>query len=78
MERVAVFEDQSTIKFRIKDTGIGMDKEFLPKVFDTFTQEDSSRNSKYGSTGLGMAITKSIVAPDKLYTTLSQLIGVQA
>ena len=55
-----------------------MDKEFLPKVFDTFTQEDSSRNSKYGSTGLGMAITKSIVEPDKLYTTLSQLIGVQA
>ena len=61
VERAAVFEDQSTIKFKIKDTGIGMDKEFLPKVFDTFTQEDSSRNSKYGSTGLGMAITKNIV-----------------
>ena len=38
-----------------------MDKAFLPKVFDTFTQEDSSRNNKYGSTGLGMAITKNIV-----------------
>jgi CheY-like chemotaxis protein len=38
-----------------------MDKEFIPKIFDTFTQEDSSRNSKYGSTGLGMAITKNIV-----------------
>lgn len=61
VERTAVFEDQSTIKFVIKDTGIGMDKSFLPKVFDTFTQEDSSRNNKYGSTGLGMAITKNIV-----------------
>lgn len=61
VERTAVFEDQTTIRFVIKDTGIGMDKDFLPKVFDTFTQEDSSRNNKYGSTGLGMAITKNIV-----------------
>ena len=61
VERTAVFEDQATIRFIIKDTGIGMDKAFLPKVFDTFAQEDSSRNNKYGSTGLGMAITKNIV-----------------
>ncbi|MBR1393691.1 MAG: response regulator [Ruminococcus sp.] len=61
VERTAVFEDQSTIRFSIKDTGIGMERSFLPKVFDTFTQEDSSRNNKYGSTGLGMAITKNIV-----------------
>ena len=61
VERTAVFEDQATLKFTITDTGIGMDKEFIPKVFDTFTQEDSSRNNKYGSTGLGMAITKNIV-----------------
>jgi CheY-like chemotaxis protein len=38
-----------------------MDQEFIPKIFDAFTQEDSSRNNKYGSTGLGMAITKNIV-----------------
>ena len=61
VERTAVYGDHSTLKFIISDTGIGMDKEFIPKIFDTFTQEDSSRNSKYGSTGLGMAITKNIV-----------------
>ena len=61
VERMAVFGDHSTIKFRIKDTGIGMDQSFIPKIFDAFTQEDSSRNNKYGSTGLGMAITKNIV-----------------
>ena len=61
VERTAVFDNQSTIKFKISDTGIGMDESFIPKVFDTFTQEDSSRNNKYGSTGLGMAITKNIV-----------------
>ena len=61
VERTAVYGDHTTLKFCISDTGIGMDKEFIPKIFDTFTQEDSSRNSKYGSTGLGMAITKNIV-----------------
>ena len=61
VERTAVYGDHSTVKFVIKDTGIGMEKEFIPKIFDAFTQEDSSRNSKYGSTGLGMAITKNIV-----------------
>ena len=61
VERTADFGDHSTIKFSIRDTGIGMDQEFIPKIFDTFTQEDSGRSSKYGSTGLGMAITKSIV-----------------
>ena len=61
VERINVFGDHSTIKFCIKDTGIGMDQAFIPKIFDAFTQEDSSRNNKYGSTGLGMAITKNIV-----------------
>ena len=61
VERVAVYEDKSTIKFLIKDTGIGMDESFIPKVFDTFEQENNGRTNKYGSTGLGMAITKNIV-----------------
>ncbi len=61
VERTAVYEDQSTLKFVVKDTGIGMEPSFLPKIFDSFSQENSSRNNKYGSTGLGMAITKNIV-----------------
>ena len=61
VEETASFDDQATLVFIVRDTGIGMSPEFLPKVFDSFTQEDSSRNSKYGSTGLGMAITKNIV-----------------
>ncbi|MBP5261240.1 MAG: response regulator [Clostridiales bacterium] len=61
VERTAVYEDKTTLKFTIKDTGIGMDESFIPKVFDTFTQEYNGRNNKYGSTGLGMAITKNIV-----------------
>ena len=61
VEKTGTMGDQSALKFVVRDTGIGMDKAFLPKIFDSFTQEDSSRNNKYGSTGLGMAITKNIV-----------------
>ena len=58
---VARFDKNVTIKFTMQDTGIGMSKEFLPKIFDSFSQEDTNNNSKYGNTGLGMAITKSLV-----------------
>ena len=61
VRRTAQFEDQSTLCFRVQDTGIGMDQDFLPKIFDPFSQEDGSTKNKYGSTGLGMAITKNIV-----------------
>ena len=61
VEKTAKFEDQSTIRFSISDTGIGMSKEFISKIYEPFTQENSSRNNKYGSTGLGMAITRNIV-----------------
>ena len=60
-ERTAHFDNRSTLLFTISDTGIGMSPEYLPKLFDTFSQEDSSATNKYGSSGLGMAITKNIV-----------------
>ena len=38
-----------------------MDPEYLPHIFDTFSMEDESNTSKYGGSGLGMAITKNLV-----------------
>ena len=61
VERKAQFEGKTTLQFTISDTGIGMSKEFIPHLYDTFAQEDSSATNKYGSSGLGLAITKSIV-----------------
>ncbi len=61
VERTALFEGQSTLRFVMADTGIGMDKSYLPKIFEAFSQENESATNKYGSTGLGMAITKNIV-----------------
>ncbi len=60
-ESVSSYEDKSVLRFIIRDTGIGMDKSFIPKMFEPFSQEDSTAANKYGSTGLGMAITKNIV-----------------
>ena len=61
VEQVASFDDNSTLRFVVKDTGIGIDKEYLPKIFEPFSQEDSGTSNAYGGTGLGMAITKNIV-----------------
>ncbi len=61
VEKTADFDKKTTLKFTIKDTGIGMSKDYLPRIFEAFSQEDSGNTSKYGSSGLGMAITKSIV-----------------
>ncbi len=47
--------------FRVKDTGIGMDREFQEHIFDTFSRERNDRVDKIEGTGLGMAITRSIV-----------------
>lgn len=61
VEKTGGFDGRSALQFKISDTGIGMSKEYIPKLFDTFSQEDSRTANKYGSSGLGMAITKNIV-----------------
>ena len=54
-------ERMTTLKMMFEDTGIGISDEFLPHIFDAFSQENSSVANQYGSTGLGMPITKSLV-----------------
>ncbi|MEO6863432.1 MAG: MASE1 domain-containing protein [Microcoleus sp.] len=49
---------QDWIVFTVKDIGIGMSPEQLAKIFEPFTQADSSTTKKYGGTGLGLTITK--------------------
>ena len=54
-------ENEAKLHFTMKDTGIGMDPEFIPKLFDAFSQENTGNTTRYGGSGLGMAITKNIV-----------------
>ena len=56
-----VFDGRTTIEFTVTDTGVGISEEFLPHIFDTFTQEKTSSTDRYGSSGLGMPIAKSIM-----------------
>ena len=51
----------ATYEFKVKDTGIGMSKEFLQHVFEPFEREQTSTVSGIQGTGLGLAITKNIV-----------------
>jgi PAS domain S-box-containing protein len=49
------------VRFEVEDTGIGMSENYMLKIFDKFSQEQSSANRKYEGTGLGMAISNDLV-----------------
>ena len=63
VKELSRMDGNATFRFIMSDTGIGMSEEYLPKLFDTFSQEDAnaSASSKFGSTGLGMPITRNFV-----------------
>lgn len=54
-------EPESFLRLKVSDTGIGMSREQLDKVFEEFTQADDSITRKYGGTGLGLSICQSLV-----------------
>jgi CheY-like chemotaxis protein/anti-sigma regulatory factor (Ser/Thr protein kinase) len=54
-------DQQLTLRFDVIDTGIGIDKKNLKKLFQPFVQVDDSTTRQYGGTGLGLTISKQIV-----------------
>ena len=54
-------DNRQVVQITVKDTGLGMSKEFLKIVFNKFSQEDEGSVRKYGGTGLGMSISKHLI-----------------
>jgi PAS domain S-box-containing protein len=60
-ECVNTIDNISTLQFKVTDTGVGMDEKYLSTIFEKFSQENSTTARKFGGTGLGMPICKSLV-----------------
>jgi len=60
-KEVSFEKGKAWIEFTCADTGIGMSEEFQKHLFEPFTQENTDARSTFGGTGLGMAITKSLI-----------------
>lgn len=54
-------KNDAVLRFIINDTGVGMNEDFMPHIFEPFSQESTGTTALYGGTGLGLAISKSIV-----------------
>ena len=61
VEQIGADETTRTLRFIVRDTGIGMTPEFLAHVFEPFAREDASSTNTRGGSGLGLPITKTIV-----------------
>jgi PAS domain S-box-containing protein len=61
IEKIGGDDLQSTICFSVRDTGIGIRQDKQQKIFDAFSQEDSSTTKRYGGTGLGLTISNKLL-----------------
>lgn len=61
VEKIEEYNRNITLKFTVEDTGIGIPKDKLANIFQSFTQADNSTTRRFGGTGLGTSISKQLV-----------------
>lgn len=62
IQPLELIDDRVTLRFSVRDTGIGIDAKNQQKIFEAFTQVDTSNTKKFGGTGLGLTISNKLLA----------------
>ena len=74
--KVSIIEKSGGVELKVSDTGIGIEKENIPRLCERFYRVDKSRSKKTGGTGLGLAIVKHICALYKADFSIESDVGI--